>query len=64
MKITHREFIHSVLLGARALDENCPHLKAEQLIWESWAFDNNWARYIPPAKRNLPNGWAKWIKQQ
>ena len=58
MKITLREFTQSVCSARASLDESCPHLKAEQLIWESWAFDNNWARYIPVAKRNLPNGWV------
>jgi hypothetical protein len=46
MKITYREFIHSLLVGARMLDETCPQIKTEDIIWRMWSFDDAGVHYI------------------
>lgn len=55
MTISYREFIHSLLLGARMLDECRTHLKTEEIIWQSWAFDDDGVHYIATSERGKPN---------
>lgn len=61
MTITIREFCSSLLLGARLLDANLPHLKQEQWLWESYSFDDNGCHYIPVDCRKL---YPKWRVDQ
>lgn len=51
MNISIREFVCSLLLGAKSLDSNLPHLKMEAHLWESWSFDDFGAHYITLTER-------------
>lgn len=61
MTISYREFLKSILLGAKLMDESLPHLKIEQYVWESWAFSDSdengegGVHYISPDERGKPN---------
>jgi hypothetical protein len=55
MNISIREFVYSLLLGARCLDENLPHLKQEQWLWDSYCFSDEGAHYIKLSQR-IPAG--------
>jgi hypothetical protein len=63
MTITYREFIHSLLLGARMLDETCPQIKTEDIIWRMWSFDDAGVHYIEPEERDKQkwNAWRPYI---
>jgi len=55
MTISYREFLKSLLLGARMLDEVRPFLKVEEMLWSQWAFDDKGAHYIQPEERGKAN---------
>lgn len=53
--ITYREFLNSLLLGARMLDECRPFLKTEEIVWQTWSFDDRGVHYVGPEERKKPN---------
>jgi hypothetical protein len=55
-KITHREFLLA-LGNARKTGPGFKNLRFEKWLWESFAFSNEGAHYIPAEQRKVPNGW-------
>lgn len=58
MNITYREFIYSILLGARYVDAQHPYMRAEQSVMSMWEFDNEAVSYVPHEHRNTRNAGA------
>jgi hypothetical protein len=46
MTITYLDFLYTMLVAARCMDEYWPELEAEKLIWESYCFGNDGAHYF------------------
>jgi hypothetical protein len=52
MKITHEEFLLA-LVNARRTGPKFKNLKFEKWLWESFAFSNEGAHYIPQEQRKV-----------
>jgi hypothetical protein len=58
MKVTHREFLLALTTAQRD-KRRFKNLKFERWLWESFAFDNEGAHYIPAEQRKWPNNWPQ-----